>query len=107
MPRRHYPRSLDLAHRFDRKLGAWRVTRDPDHQDRVLVLGPLGHILEAAYDPRGKRDQVEGLQIHVLEFAFAVQPARAPDTGHGNEGLVGVVIVEHWTLTRLGAAVGE
>src|SRR5439155_26959340 len=104
---RHHTWSLDLLHGFGRELGAWRVARDHDHQDRVLVPGSLGHILEAAYDPGRKRDQIEGLQVHMLELAFAVQPARAPGTGHGNERLVGVMVVEHRTLTRLGATVGE
>src|SRR5205085_3274147 len=107
MARRHQPRALDLLHRFDRKLGAWRVPRNHDHQNRFLVLRPLGHILETTYHSWRERDQVKRLEIHMFELALVVEPARTPCPGHGDEGLVGVVVVQHWTVTRLCATIGE
>jgi hypothetical protein len=43
----------------------------------------------------------------VIDLALVVDPARAPPSRHGNERLVGIVIVKHRPLAGLGTAVGE
>jgi len=43
----------------------------------------------------------------VLELAALVLPEGAPGPGHGDEGLVGVVVVQHRALARARAAVAE
>src|SRR5688572_7779564 len=98
---------LDLAHRLRGELRARRVAADNDHQDRVLVLWPARDIHEAADCARRERDAVERLEIHMLELPLLVLPDRAPRAGHRDEGLVGVVVVQHRSLAGLRAAVAE
>src|SRR5690242_9179874 len=43
----------------------------------------------------------------MLELPFLVLPARAPGAGHADEGLVGVVVVQHRPLARARLAVAE
>jgi hypothetical protein len=43
----------------------------------------------------------------MIDFARLVFPTRSPAPGHRDESLVGVVVMHHWTMTRLGLAVAE
>src|SRR5207302_5199656 len=104
---RHRAGGLDSAHRLVREFRARRVAADHEHQGRVLVLRSPGDVHEAAYGAGREGDQVERLEVHVLELAALVLPEGAPGPGHGDESLVGVVVVQHRALARARPAVAE
>jgi len=93
-------------HRFGRELGLGLVAADDEHQQVLFARLVPGHVHEAPRDTDRKRDHVVGLEVDVLHRR-ALVPLAAPAAGHGDEGLVGVVVVHQRSLAGLRLAVTE
>src|SRR5436853_1546086 len=93
-------------HRERRELGLRLVAADDEHQEMLLARLVVGHVHEAARNADRERDHVERVQVHVLH-RLALVPFAAPAAAHGDEGLVGVVVVHQRALARLRLAVAE
>jgi hypothetical protein len=97
---------LAALHRERRELGLGLVAADDEHQQVLAVRLVVSHVHEAARDTDRKRDHVVGTQVDVLPGAAFV-PFAAPAPGHGDERLVGVVVVHQRALAGLRLAVAE
>jgi hypothetical protein len=79
-------------HRGGRKFRLRLVAADDEHQQVFLSRLVVGHVHEAARHADREGNHVVGIEVHVLgRVAFI--PLRAPAPGHGDERLVGVVVV--------------
>jgi hypothetical protein len=93
-------------HRGGRELGLGLVAADDEHQQVLFARLVPGHVHEAPRDADRKRDHVVGLEVDVLHRRAFI-PLAAPAAGHGDEGLVGVVVVHQRSLAGLRLAVTE
>jgi hypothetical protein len=93
-------------HRCGRELRLRLVAADDEHQ-QVLAAGlVVGDVHEAARHADRKGDHVVGLEIDMLH-RLALVPLAAPAPGHGDEGLVGVVVVHERAPAGLRLAVAQ
>jgi hypothetical protein len=97
---------LAALHRERRELGLRLVAADDEHEHVLLARLAVGHVHEAARHADRERDHVERLEVDVLH-RLALVPLAAPAAGHGDEGLVRVVVVHERPLARLRLAVAE
>jgi hypothetical protein len=82
------------------------VAADDEHQQVFLARLVVGHVEEAPRHADRERDHVVGIEVDVFHLVAFV-PFGAPAPGHGDEGLVGVVVVHERALARLRPAVTE
>jgi hypothetical protein len=93
-------------HRERRELGLRLVAADDEHQQVLAARLVVGDVHEAARHAGRKRDDIVGIQVDVFH-RLALVPLAAPAPGHGDEGLVGVVVMHERALARLRLAVAE
>jgi hypothetical protein len=93
-------------HRERRELRLWLVAADDEHQDVLLARLVVGDVHEAPCHAGRERDHVERFQVDVLHRP-ALVPLAAPAPGHGDESLVGVVVVHERALAGLCLAVAQ
>ena len=74
---------------------------------RIASLPYERDTFEAPDGARRKRNHIEWIKINRFDLTFLIFPAAAPCPGHGNESLIGVVVVHHRTFAWLGAAIAE
>jgi hypothetical protein len=93
-------------HRGGREFGLRLVAADDEHQDVLFAGLVVGHVHEAARDADRERDHVERSEVHVFRGGSLV-PFAAPAPGHGDESLVGVVVVHQRAFAGLRLAIAE
>jgi hypothetical protein len=93
-------------HRQRRELGLRLIAADDEHQD-VLPAGlVVADVHEAPRHADRKGDDIQRAQVDVL-LSLAFIPFAAPAPGHGDEGLVGIVVVHQRPLAGLRLAVAQ
>jgi hypothetical protein len=80
------------------------VAADDEHQQVLFLRFVVGDVHEAACHADRERDHVVRIEVDVFG-GLAFVPFRAPASGHGDEGLIGVMVVHEWALARLRLAV--
>jgi hypothetical protein len=82
------------------------VAADDEHQQVLFLRLVVGHVHEAARHADREGNHVVRLQVDVFH-GLALVPLGAPAPGHGDEGLVGVVVVHQRPLAGLRLAVAQ
>jgi hypothetical protein len=82
------------------------VAADDEHQQVLFLRLVVGDVHEAACHADRERDHVVRIEVDIFG-GVAFVPFRAPAPGHGDEGLVGVMVVHQRSLAGLRLAIAE